>query len=805
MFRFSLYASIAFFFVFKLFSEQAPTGILFSASSSQTSLPSSSKSINLIDLDGDGDLDLLSESQPGEFFLNGNIGGAFLDAQKLYPQGPITIKISNINEEIGLFRAYDPDDPKSLGNYNFELVSGDGDRSNDNFILTTNGNLKVNANLRSGEHSVRVRVTDASGMFLERAFTFIKENELHGLVLTPYIPPHFAPPISSNTDQDLNSSPTKSMLLVDLDKDGDLDLISEDLAGHFFLYHNHMGNFSRDLLLFPSPTINFEANATLGSPIASVVAIASDNLGAASSISYKLVDESNVSGNQFFTINSEGTLLLNKSPSYGVLKIKVQATNSDGFSVLSTFELESLEPERFTPSLIELNNASLSENLPKGTTVGNLFAHDANAEPSHIFSLAYPDINFEISESGLVTNKKVFDFEYQNSFTITVKVTNQYGKSLEQLIKIEILDVKEDFDKDGVEDHLDSDDDNDGFTDLQEIELGNNAYDNKDFPQFPPDGILISTNTVEENKPIGSVIGYLEASGLNIGVSHNFELVLGGKESLPIQVEQNGSIVVTGLIDYEQQLTVAFKVRATNEFGLYLDEEFVIDVIDVDEVKRAIPRTSHASLLPNNKVELHGALLSNGNSKDLEIGFLVGAKLSLSMDDPDTIKLVAVLNSDDSTFSSSFESQASGKMYFKSYALNEKGLVLGSVRRFLVEEKSGLEEGQYGIWSGSLDPSNGWIISNWFGAIKVYPNGWIFHHELGWLFSSESSRGVWLWREKNGWLWTGADVFPFFFKSQFQNWLYYYAGANGNRYFYDYYSETLYNTETFNHQLSSGI
>ena len=138
------------------------------------------------------------EASHNEFFLNGNIGGAFLDAQKLYPQGPITIKISNINEEIGLFRAYDPDDPKSLGNYNFELVSGDGDRSNDNFILTTNGNLKVNANLRSGEHSVRVRVTDVSGMFLERAFTFIKENELHGLVLTPYIPPHFAPPISSN-------------------------------------------------------------------------------------------------------------------------------------------------------------------------------------------------------------------------------------------------------------------------------------------------------------------------------------------------------------------------------------------------------------------------------------------------------------------------------------------------------------------------------------------------------------------------------------------------------------------------------
>ena len=799
MLRISLFATLALFTAFKIFSSQAPTGILFSSSIANASNISSTKSLNLVDLDGDGDLDLLSETSSGEFFLDANLDGAFSTSQKLYPQGETIIKIFNPEESIGVFHAYDPDDPTSQGSYDFELVTGTGDISNDHFNLSSNGDLETNANLPAGEYSLRVRVTDSTGLFLERSFKILKEDELHGLVLTPYIPLSISPP----GDQSSNLSGTESMFLVDLDKDGDLDLIAEDLVGRFFLNHNHMGSFSRNLLLFPNPTISFEINATIGSSIASALAIASDNLDSSPKTSFALTNDTAYPDNQYFTINSDGTLLLQGAPSPGMLLIKIQATNSAGQSVSSIFKLEALEPERFAPSLIKITNASIVENSSVGTIVGKLQAEDPNPGATHVFSLVDTDRNFEVSETGEVTSLKVFDYEYQGKYTIWVKATNQYGKSIEQDIEIDIADVKEDFDQDGIEDHIDTDDDNDGFTDLQETELGKDPFNLKDFPQFPPSGILISVKTVEENKLVGSVIGYLEASGLNIGVSHDFKLILEAENTLPIKVETNGSLVISDLIDYEKRELLSFKVRATNEFGLYLDQDFEIEVLDVDEVKRAMPRTSHVSVLPDGKVELYGELLSDGNSDEVETGFLIGSRLSLSIEDPATTKLTATFDPAMSTFTYSYEPQVTGKMYFRSYALNEKGLVLGSVQRFSVEKQPSYEEEQYGIWGGFLDPENGWLVSDWFGAVKVYPNGWIFHHELGWIFSSKASNGVWLWREQNGWLWTGEGIFPFFYKNQVQNWLYYFAGGNENRYFYDYHLETLFDYNAVHYEVSS--
>ena len=788
--RYLIFAFIVLLYSLEIQAAQAPTGILFSPNISASSGLPSTKTLNLVDLDGDGDLDILTESSSGEFFFNDNVSDDFTSAQKLHPQDSTVITVSNLDESIGVFHAFDPDDPRSQENFNFAFVSGDGDSSNDKFILSSDGSLKVRGHLQSGEYSVRVQVTDLTGLSLERTFTFQKEGVLHGMVMTPYMPPSLSTPVD-DTVQNASLKETRSMFLVDMDKDGDLDLISEDLVGRFFLNQNQMGEFSRDLPLFPNPIVSFERNSTIGSPVASIVAISSDYLGSQPPLDFQLALDSNFPDNQFFSINSTGTLFLTKSPLSGILRIRVKATNSEGHTTHNTFELEALEPERFSPSNIELSKNSLLENAPKDTVVGHLNAQDDNQDASHVFSLVYPSDDFSVSGLGLVVSKKVFDYESKNSFTLTVKATNQYGKSLEQDIKIEVIDVKEDFDQDGLEDHLDPDDDNDGFTDLQESKLGNNPFNRDDFPQFPPSGILISTNAVEENKPIGSVIGYLEASGSNIGVSHVFELISNSSDFLPITVDKNGSVVVSNLIDYEYETEISFKVRATNEFGLYLDEEFVIDIIDIDEVQKAIPRTSHASSQSDSKFELHGELISDGNSLAVETGFLVGTSMKLTLNDADTFQVVAEHDSENGKFSYILNHQTGGKFFFRSYASNEKGLVLGSIKSFMADEHFNSDAEQYGIWSGFLDSNNGWLTSDWFGALKIYPNGWVFHHELGWLFTSKVEHGVWIWREQNGWVWTGSGIFPFFYNNQSKNWLYYYAGEDGNGYFYDYYTKTL--------------
>ena len=123
-------------------------------------------------------------------------------------------------------------------------------------------------------------------------------------------------------------------------------------------------------------------------------------------------------------------------------------------------------------------------------------------------------------------------------------------------------------------------------------------------------------------------------------------------------------------------------MRATNEFNLYIEQDFTIEVLDVDEILRPIPRTLDVLVESPDQVELYGTLLSDGNSENVEVGFLIGTQISLNLDDPYIKRITAPLDAKDASFSASYKLPDSGTYYFRSYAINEKGSVLGSLRRF---------------------------------------------------------------------------------------------------------------------------
>ena len=72
---------------FSLIFPTSTTGILFSAAIQSAQAPSSVSALNLVDMDGDGDLDLLTESNSGEFFFDANLKEVFDDPKLIYPQG----------------------------------------------------------------------------------------------------------------------------------------------------------------------------------------------------------------------------------------------------------------------------------------------------------------------------------------------------------------------------------------------------------------------------------------------------------------------------------------------------------------------------------------------------------------------------------------------------------------------------------------------------------------------------------------------------------------------------------------------
>ena len=79
---------------------------------------------------------------------------------------------------------------------------------------------------------------------------------------------------------------------------------------------------------------------------------------------------------------------------------------------------------------------------------------------------------FEIDENASVRTTTIFDYETdEHNYSIRVRVADEHNFSIDRPFTINLLNVVEDNDQDGVEDHYDPDDDNDGFSDAKETLL----------------------------------------------------------------------------------------------------------------------------------------------------------------------------------------------------------------------------------------------------------------------------------------------------------------------------------------------
>ena len=112
-------------------------------------------------------------------------------------------------------------------------------------------------------------------------------------------------------------------------------------------------------------------------------------------------------------------------------------------------------------------------------------------------SLSIPFVSFQIDPNGTLTSLHPLDYEIDpREIPLLVRVTDQHGAFLERSFTVSVLNVVEDWDTDGVEDHYDPDDDGDGFEDIYELTYGFNPMDQWDYPKSP----LITTGGAwEEN------------------------------------------------------------------------------------------------------------------------------------------------------------------------------------------------------------------------------------------------------------------------------------------------------------------
>ncbi len=100
---------------------------------------------------------------------------------------------------------------------------------------------------------------------------------------------------------------------------------------------------------------------------------------------------------------------------------------------------------------------------------------------------------------------------------------------------------------------------------------------------LPPTDIALSSDSVLENEPVGTVIGNFSTTSLAPGNTFEYTLVSGegdGDNGL-FSIDADGTLRTGESFDFETQTTYSIRVRSTDRLGLWREEAFTIHITDV--------------------------------------------------------------------------------------------------------------------------------------------------------------------------------------------------------------------------------
>jgi hypothetical protein len=258
--------------------------------------------------------------------------------------------------------------------------------------------------------------------------------------------------------------------------------------------------------------------------------------------------------------------------------------------VLSAQEISSLytmeKPANFFPS--DLNSTAplaFSENVPAGSVIGEFNATDPDANATLSFSLIDGNASlFSLDANGTMRALVSLDYETDpHSHLVRIRVTDEHNASLEGNFTIALLNQIEDLDGDGTEDHYDTDDDGDGFSDSVETAYGSDPRDPNSVANAAPTALDLNGSSILENQPAGTLVGHISATDSDSGSSLSYHLVSGtgdGNNSL-FSLDANGTLRTLHSFDYETNSTsYAISVRVTDEHNASLDGNFTISLLN---------------------------------------------------------------------------------------------------------------------------------------------------------------------------------------------------------------------------------
>ncbi|MBT3638541.1 MAG: cadherin repeat domain-containing protein, partial [Opitutae bacterium] len=490
---------------------------------------------------------------------------------------------------VGEFNASDQDANAILS---YALVSGQGDAGNGLFSLDVNGTLRTaqsldyeaNANL-----AIRVRVKDehdapVEGMFVVTVTDLNDRPENLSVVSSLNIEenqPVGSPVGEFNAiDQDANAILVYELVSGVGDADNGLFVLETngtlraattfDFESNASTYsvlvrvrdeHNDSveGNFSVDLLDLNEDPFDLASIAILSVPENQPAGFfvgefnASDQ-DANAILSYALVSGQGDAGNGFFSLESNGTLRTAEILNYesnASRSIRVRVTDDRGASVEAVFTVN-IGDENDPPVNLAASAAlNVTENQPVSTVVGEFSASDEDANATLTYELASGSGDadnglFTLETNGTLKTATVFDFESNAStYSVLVRVRDEHNASVEGNFSVNLLDLNE-----------------------------------------APYGLShLSVLSVAENKPTASFVGEFNANDYdaNSSLSYSLQEGNGSTGNAYFTLDANGTLRTAVSLNYEKNPIFSIRVRVSDEFNEYIEGNFTVEVLDLNE------------------------------------------------------------------------------------------------------------------------------------------------------------------------------------------------------------------------------
>ena len=175
----------------------------------------------------------------------------------------------------------------------------------------------------------------------------------------------------------------------------------------------------------------------------------------------------------------------------------------------------------------------------------------------------------------LLRTASIFDYESNASFQIRVKAKDQNGLSVKGNFLVEVLNQIEDLDGDGIEDHLDTDDDGDGFSDAEEIAYGSDPQNAHSVVNAAPDSLELLNVEIMENQPADTIVGnWLEVILMEASPSITPEpKVRDQRDNNLFFVGPYNNLRSKRPLDYEANATLLVRLKVTDEHNAKLWKE----------------------------------------------------------------------------------------------------------------------------------------------------------------------------------------------------------------------------------------